>query len=57
MRIVGGRVLSQKLNMLLCVRSRLVHQLTSFAGSLGKLLGLVLDLGVEAVEDGEDGAL
>jgi hypothetical protein len=57
MRIIGGSVLSKKLNVLLCVRSRLVHQLASFAGSLGKLLGLVLDLGVEAVEDGEDGAL
>jgi hypothetical protein len=49
-------VLTKKLNVLLSVLASLVDSLTALAGSLCELLALVLDLGVQAVEDGEDGA-
>jgi hypothetical protein len=49
-------VLTKKLNVLLGVLASLVDSLTALAGSLCELLALVLDLGVQAVEDGEDGA-
>jgi hypothetical protein len=49
-------VLTKKLNVLLGVLASLVDSLTALAGSLCELLALVLDLGVQAVEDGENGA-
>jgi hypothetical protein len=57
MGVEGRSVGAKKLNVFLGVCSRLVDGLAALAGALGQLLALVLDLGVEAVEDGEDGAL
>ena len=56
-RVENCRVLAKELNLLLGVQASLVDSLTALASSLGELLALVLDLGVQAVEDGEDGAL
>ena len=55
-RVEDCGVLTKKLNVLLSVLASLVDSLTALAGSLCELLALVLDLGVQAVEDGEDGA-
>jgi hypothetical protein len=55
-RIEDCGVLTEKLNVLLGVQASLVDCLAALASTLGELLALVLDLGVEAVEDGEDGA-
>jgi hypothetical protein len=49
-------MLTEKLNVLLGVQASLVDCLAALASTLGELLALVLDLGVEAVEDGENGA-
>ena len=56
MRVEDCGVLTKKLNVLLGVLASLVDSLTALAGSLCELLALVLDLGVQAVEDGENGA-
>ena len=56
-RVEDCRVLAEEFNLLLSVQAGLVDSLTALASSLGELLALVLDLGVQAVEDGEDGAL
>jgi phage-related protein len=56
-RVEDGGVLTQKLNVLLGMLTSLVDRLAALASSLCELLALVLDLGVQAVEDGEDGAL
>jgi hypothetical protein len=55
-RVEDCGVLTKKLNVLLGVLASLVDSLTALAGSLCELLALVLDLGVQAVEDGENGA-
>jgi hypothetical protein len=55
-RVENCGVLTEKLNVLLGVQASLVDGLAALASTLGELLALVLDLGVEAVEDGEDGA-
>jgi hypothetical protein len=55
--VEGRSVGAEKFNVFLGVGSRLVDGLAALAGALGQLLALVLDLGVEAVENGEDGAL
>jgi len=56
-RVEDCGVLAEELNLLLGVQASLVDSLAALASSLGELLALVLDLGVQAVEDGEDGAL
>jgi hypothetical protein len=43
--------------VLLGVGSGFVNILAALASSLGQLLALVLNLGVQPIEDGEDGAL
>ena len=53
----GSGVLAKLLNVLLRGLASLVHELASLSGTLCELLGLVLDLGVETLEDGEDRAL
>jgi hypothetical protein len=55
--VKGSRVLAELLNVLLRRGASLVYELAALAGALGELFGLVLDLGVKAFEDGQDGAL
>ena len=55
--VEDSRVLAEQLNVLLSMGSRLVNGLTALAGALGQLLALVLDLSVQALEDGQNGAL
>ena len=54
---LAGSVLAKKLNVLLRCVACLVHSLCSLASSLGELLRLVLDLGVQAIKDGQDDRL
>ena len=49
-------MLAEELDVLLRGVASLVNGLGTLASALGQLLGLVLDLGVQAVEDGENGA-
>jgi hypothetical protein len=53
----GSRVLTKLLDVLLRSGTSLVDKLASLSSTLCELLGLVLDLGVETLEDGEDRAL
>lgn len=53
----GSCVLAKLLDVLLGSCTSLVNKLASFSSTLCELLGLVLDLGVETLEDGEDRAL
>jgi len=53
----GSRVLAELFNVLLRSCSGLVDELASLSSTLGELLGLILDLSVETLEDGEDRAL
>lgn len=55
-RIEVGSVLTQKLNMFLGQGSSLVHSLAALSSALGELLGLVLDLRMEALKERQDGA-
>jgi hypothetical protein len=55
-RVEGCSMLTQKLDVLLSVQASLVDSLTALAGALGEFLALVLNLGVKAIEDGEDSA-
>lgn len=50
-------VLAKQLNVLLRCCASLVDSLASLASTLGELLGLVLDLGVETLEDAKNGTL
>jgi hypothetical protein len=45
-RVEGGSVLAEQLNVLLGVGSRLVNGLAALASALYEFLGLILDLGV-----------
>jgi hypothetical protein len=56
-RVVRGRVLAEELDVLLGMGSGLVDLLAALARSFGQLLALVLDLGVQAFEDGQNGTL
>lgn len=55
MRIESCRVLAELLNVSLRACTRLVNSLATLSGALCELLGLVLDFGMEALEDGENG--
>lgn len=55
-RVKGCRVLTKELNVLLCLLAGLVDSLATLASSLCELLAFVLDLGVQTVEDGQNGA-
>jgi hypothetical protein len=50
-------VLAEQLDVLLGGIASLVDRLAALASAFGELFGLVLDFGVKAVEDGENGAL
>jgi len=53
----GSGVLTELLNVLLRGLTSLVDKLASLSSTLCELLGLILDLGVKTLEDGEDRAL
>lgn len=53
----GSRVLAKLLDVLLRGLAGLVDKLAALSSTLCELLGLVLDLGVETLENGEDRAL
>jgi hypothetical protein len=53
----GSRVLAEQLDVLLGCLARLVDKLSTFSSALCEFLGLVLDLAVETLKHGEDGAL
>jgi len=53
----GSCVLTKLLNVLLRGLAGLVDKLASLSSTFCELLGLILDLGVETLEDGEDRAL
>ena len=55
-RVENCGVLAEELNVLLSVLASLVDSLTALTGALCELLALVLNLRVQAVKDGEDGA-
>lgn len=55
--VVRGRLLAEQLNLLLRRVAQLLHLLGARVGARVELLGLVLDLLVQALEDGEHGAL
>ena len=50
-------MLAKEFNVLLSHIAGLVNCFAALASSLDKLFGLVLDLGMESVEDREDNAL
>jgi len=52
-RVESCRVLTEQFNVLLCLLTSLVDSLATLASSLCELLALVLDLGVQTIEDGE----
>lgn len=56
-RLERGRVLPEQLDVLLRRAARLVDQLAALARALVDFLGLVLDLRVQPLEDGQHGAL
>jgi hypothetical protein len=56
MRVKCRRVLTEKFNVLLSVGSRLVNGLAALTSPLSQLFALVLDLGVQAFKNGENGA-
>lgn len=56
-RIKCGSMLSKQLDVLLSKGTCLVDSLTALASSLGQLLTLILDFGVETLKDGQDGSL
>jgi hypothetical protein len=53
----GRCVLAKQLDVLLRCCASLVDELASLASTLVELLGLVLDLGVETLEDGQNRTL
>lgn len=53
----GGSLLAQQLNMLLCELAGLLDLLGTLLGAVRQLLGLVLDLLVQALKHRQDGAL
>jgi hypothetical protein len=53
-RVVRGRILTEELDVLLSVGSGLVDLLAALARSFGQFLALVLNLGVQAFEDGQN---
>ena len=55
--VKGGCVLAELLDVLLRRLASLVDELAALASTLSELLGLVLNLGMEALEDGQDRAL
>jgi hypothetical protein len=57
MRLESSRVLAEELDVFLGHGASLVDRLGALAGAFGKLFRLVLDLGMQALEHGEDGAL
>lgn len=56
-RVVGSSLLAEQLNVLLGGVAELLDFLGRLLRTVGKLLGLVLDLLVQSLEDGDDGAL
>jgi hypothetical protein len=56
MRFVGSCVLAKQLDVLLSGIASLVHRLAALSSAFGELFGLVLDFGVKAVEERENGA-
>jgi len=55
-RVKCCRVLTEQFNVLLCMLTSLVDSLGTLSSSLCELLVLILDLGVQTVENGEDSA-
>jgi len=55
-RVKGCRVLTEQFNVLLCLLTSFVDSLGTLSSSLCELLVLILDLGVQTVENGEDSA-
>jgi hypothetical protein len=53
-RVVRGRILTEELDVLLSVGSGLIDLLAALARSFGQFLALVLNLGVQAFEDGQN---